>query len=183
MKNINVKKNIKGLALGLLLVSVFVLTNDRVSAYEPTFGQTQQDRANRFLTTSGNIINQSITTPFQLLELAPKSNNSILNISNDALQNSTTFLNSTGLRYSLRQYGTAIFDNIAVYGDAVVSQLFAGFQTIESDNNSDAAKLQVNGKIKIESLADSSATELRRLCTYDGGILDICGSDIDITRR
>jgi hypothetical protein len=173
MKNINWKNIIKGVSVGAALLTLFVVGQNIVLA-QSSFNQNAS-RNNRFLSQSGNAksrLSGLLNVPGFVL--APNSKS-----------REFSFLNlPIGSSLLLRQYGTALFDNVAAYGNVGVHLLNAGFGTIQSERTElDAAKLKVDGEIKIETLADGNPNDarLRLLCTNDLGILEVCGSFIDTT--
>jgi len=188
MKHTNIKKFIKEVAAAALLLAVLIMGQNVfaqglggpdddpfIPASEFDFGNTNVLN-NRFLGQSGNN-NAFGLLDIVNLELAP--NVELINSVNDIddFLEDTNFLGLTQ-PVLLRQYGTAIFDTILATGDTSVKVLNIGFNSIQAESETpNAATLKVDGQIRIESFADTTlaAGTLRPLCTYDYGVLEVCG--------
>jgi len=170
MKNINWKNIIKGAMAGILLLSLVVYSTEAFS--------TQTERDNRYLSQEGNT-KESGGFNLGSFQLSPKgSDNTSVRLDKQFFELPKTFL-STSLSLVFRQYGTAVFDSVITYGDAVVDYLNTGYNIIRTEPEN-AAKLKVNGLIRIESLADGDPNDprLREVCTNDVGILSVCGNNV-----
>ncbi|MCI5051451.1 MAG: hypothetical protein MRY57_04025, partial [Candidatus Pacebacteria bacterium] len=74
MKYINLKKFLKGVSVGLALLTLVVIGQNFVDAYQPIFGQTEAQRNNRFLGQSGNARSeQAGLLDISRVQLAPLS--------------------------------------------------------------------------------------------------------------
>ncbi|MFT6829456.1 MAG: hypothetical protein ACJAV6_000286 [Candidatus Paceibacteria bacterium] len=164
MKHTHFKNIIRGAAAGILLLIVGIGIQVSAAATPPT---NQQILDNRYLTTQGNSSNiqQGLLDIFQL-ELAPKTLQTA-----SSLGSTTLFNGSKNIIFRL--VGTSFFDNIMAYGDAAVDKLFVGYTAPPSFTAGDPV-LQVDGTIKIEALADTSAADYEQLCTDDFGRLLRC---------
>ncbi len=128
---------------------------------------TYQQAHAQFLTSEGNIDSSLNISKFELL---PKQNRD--QIFNFDIPRS---LFGSAKNIIFRSYGSAIIDNLFVFNQSRVKRLFAGFNQAVLPSY-DLAELNVNGTMRIESLADPTSTTLDPVCTNDFGKLERCSS-------
>lgn len=166
MKHINWNNIIRATALGMLLLALVVSYQNIADAQSASC-----DLQNTYLTTAGNA---SGCAPGVLdisqFELAPKTVNSVTAISS-SLGTSTIFSGANPINFRLA--GTSFVDSVAAFRDTAFSSVFVGMippLVIPAGE----PELQVNGTIRIESLADDRAADFVPACVTDFGRIIRC---------
>lgn len=132
------------------------------------------------LTSEGNestLIGPPISK-FQLMPKALREGTTI--IEGLELSSFPTSIPFFGTNYNLifRQFGSSLMDKVYAYGNASFDNLFVGFGAPQ--NPPTEAKLQVDGIIKIESLADSTKTAAEPVCVNDFGKFERCSTIVTV---
>ena len=165
-------KRYKTIAILTILIGLLAFVGDSSAQVSTTL-------ENRFLTNTGNSgSNQPGLLDIFEFELAPK-----------ALQSSSDLgvlgtFNPLGAANPVifRLVGTSIFDSIIAYKKSAIDTLFVGFPSLQNYTAGDPI-LQVDGVIRVESLADATAEPFAPLCVIDTGVLQRCSELIRVFQK
>ena len=167
-------KKIASIGLGLAIVLVFALATSSGFAQDfggpdapdfggPDFQTVDQGGDPSLLRKSGGSMNA--------FQLVPKFQESAFMQTLGMVPNPNLLI-AVG-RVVFRVSGTSLFDTVMVNSDAYFDSLFVGFTTNENLNPANA-DLNVNGRMRIASLADPLAPPLVPACVNDFGKIERC---------